>query len=425
MNRLKHLTEERGRIQREIRAIAEVCEKESRARSNEEKTKYVGLKTELDGMVEEIDFLEEQRAADDKTRKPVAKRNEPDAEVDLDAMYDIAPAGSILQQVIAWHKRNRQTIDAIGAHEMRSLAPLELRVPANPMTIGTVNAGNSIMLPNAGVPAGALNDLHRQQPTFWNQLTKSSTNLNPLTWVNKFNKQGSADFIGEGVLKPLASFELQVQQSIAKKVAERMRVSLELLNDIAGIVSLIENELRYEVEKHANDATLTGTSSSTDPAGITKLASLYTLTTVDVTTPNNFDAIRAAVAQLRSLNYTGPFTAFVNPIDAANMELSKGTDGHYILPPFTASDGTRIAGVQIVEEAGIPAGFLLIGDMRYYKIYMLEQFTIRWGLDSDDFSKNLMTVIGEMRFHQTFSSNDAGAFIYDTFANIKAAILAT
>lgn len=415
----------RGGIEKEIREIAELCERENRSRSVEEKTKYVNLKTQLDSMAEEIAFLEEQRAADEKTRKPVQRRNEPEQIADEDDDQEDKPVGSYRQQVIAWRKKNRDTIRAINNREMRSLPAIELRVPANPMMISTVNTGNSPFLPNVGSALGPINDLHRALPTFWNQLVKNRTNLNPMPWVNKVNKQGNADFIGEGVLKPLASFELATQVSTAKKVAERMRVSLELLNDIEGMVSLIENELQYEVEKHANDQSITGVASSTDPAGVTKLASLYTLTTVDVTTPNNFDAIRAAVAQLRSLNFIGPFKAFINPIDAANMELSKGTDGHYLLPPFTAADGTRIAGVDIIEEMGVPVGFLLIGDMRYYKIYMLEDFTIRWGLDSDDFSKNLMTVIGEMRFHQIFSSNDVGAFIYDSFANIKAAILAT
>jgi hypothetical protein len=43
------------------------------------------------------------------------------------------------------------------------------------------------------------------------------------------------------------------------------------------------------------------------------------------------DAIRAAIAQLQSLNFTDNIVAFVNPIDEANMELSKSADdGHYL-----------------------------------------------------------------------------------------------
>lgn len=330
---------------------------------------------------------------------------------------------SIKGQVASWMEKNKSSIDAIRNGEIKSLSPLHIKA-AGTMTNATVNLGNSPYLPNSGALQGAVNDLNRTKPNFWNRLTKGSTKLNPYTWVNKINKQGNAAFIGEGVLKPLASFELGVESSVAKKVAERMKASTELLYDVEGMTSLIENELRFEVEVAANTAALTGVGSATSPAGITTIASAYTLTTVKTTTPNNLDAIRAAIAQLRLLNFDRDIVAFINPVDAANMDLAKGSDGHYILPPFTTSDGQSLKGITIVEDNSIAVGFLLIGDMTKYKILMYQDFFVNWGLENDDFSKNLVTVIGEMRFHQFFGANDAGAFIYSSFATIKTAILA-
>jgi hypothetical protein len=330
---------------------------------------------------------------------------------------------SVRSQVAKWVNDNKETIEAIRAGQNRALPPMQIRAAAT-MTNTTVNAGSSVYLPNSGAIQGGVNDLNRNKPTFWNRLTKGRTKLNPYVWVNKTNKQGNAQFIGEGVLKPLASFDLSVESSVPKKVAERMKASTELLYDIDGMTSLIENELRYEVEMAANTATLTGTASSTSPAGITTLASAFTLTTVETTEPNNLDAIRAAIAQLKTLNYDRDIVAFINPIDAANMDLAKASDGHYILPPFTTSDGQSLKGITIIEDNNIAVGNLLIGDMSKYKILMYQDFFIQWGWENDDFSKNLVTVIGEMRFHQFFGANDAGAFIYDAFADIKTAIAA-
>jgi hypothetical protein len=45
-------------------------------------------------------------------------------------------------------------------------------------------------------------------------------------------------------------------------------------------------------------------------------------------------------------------------------------------------------------------------------------------MENDDLTKNLMTVIGERRIHTYSSDNFAGSFIYDTYANVKAAIAA-
>lgn len=419
MNRLKHLLEERARIEGEMAAIFAKCDTEKRSRNAEEKTAWDKLNTDLEAMLTEIKDLEKQAAIDQRTAKPVVEtRNEEPKKVP-----------SIEQQIKNWQEENRSALDGVRNRDMRQLsqlAPLELRLPDDPMTVGTVNAGSSVFLPNAGRLGGVV-DLVRTQPTFWNRLRKGSTNLNPLYWVNKANKQGAADFIGEGVLKPIASIDLTVETSTAKKVAERMRVSMELLNDVPGFRSLIVDELSYEIEKHANDASLTASVSSTDIAGVTTLASAFSLTTIEAgSDPTYMDAIRAAIAQLQSLNFTDNITAFVNPIDAANMDLSKSADdGHYLLPPFVSQNGMVVAGVPVIVDNNIAVGNLLIGDMTKYQIIMLEGLSIRWGLDMDDFSKNLITVIGEMRFHQVFSTNHTGAFIYDAFADIVAAITTT
>lgn len=417
MNRLKHLKEERAKKEAEMKSIFALCETEKRSRSNDEKTKWEGLKAEVDSMRDEISALEEQDAIDQRSAKPVdtVENRAEKPEVFL----------TLTGQIKKWMDDNKESLSAIKRGEMRNLNPMELRQD-DPMTTATLNAGSSGYLPNAG-RVGGLVEIVRTQPTFWNRLTKGSTKLNPLYWVNLTNKQGNANFIGEGVLKPLTSFDFEVETSTAKKVAVRMRVSTELLHDYEGIRSVIQNELTYDATKHANDASLTATASSTDIAGVTTLASAFSLTTIEAgAAPTYADAIRAAIAQLQSLNFNDNIVAFINPIDAANMELSKSADdGHYLLPPFVSASGLLVSGVPVVIDNNIAVGFLLIGDMTKYKILMVEGFTIRWGLDMDDFSKNLVTVIAEMRFHQYFSDNHVGAFIYDEFADIQAAITTT
>lgn len=327
---------------------------------------------------------------------------------------------SVALQIKSWQDQNKDKLEALKRGENVTLPALHLKAPIT-MTEAT-SLNSSAYLPNVQVMPGVV-DLVRVQPTFWDKLTKGRTSANPLVWVNKTNKQGNAEFIGEGVLKPLASFELETQSSTPKKVAERMKVSTEMLYDVAGMESMIRDELRFEVMTAANTAVLTGTASSTMPAGITTLASAYNLTTIEAEDPNNFDAIVAAYTQIRTLNFTGEIEAFMKPVDIANMKLSKGTNGQYVLPPFITSDGMTVSGVRVNEDNNIAAGYLLIGVMRLYRVMMYQDFFIQFGWENDDFSKNLVTVIGEMRFHQFFSSNHTGAWIYDTFDNIKTAIL--
>lgn len=420
MKRLKFLLEERARIAGEMNAIMAKCETENRSRTTEEKTKWSALKIESDSMEDEIRDLQAQEEVDRRSAKPVGQQAVSAQVKPTEQSMDLR------SQIQAWKDANQETIDLVRTKtEQRTIPSFEFRAVAD-LTLAKLNAGGSAFLPNAGVLPGVI-DLVRTQPTFWNQLTKGRTSLNPLVWINKVNKEGAANFIGEGVLKPQVSFELATQTSVPKKVAERMRVSTEMLNDVPGLESLIRNEMIYEVEKHANDAVLTATASSTDPAGITTLASGFTLTTIEAgSAPTYADAIRAAIAQLQSLNFTDNLKAFINPIDAANMDLSKSADdGHYLLPPFVSQNGMIVSGVPVYVDNNIAVGNLLIGDMTKYKIWMYENMIVRFGLNGDDFSENMVTVIAEMRFHQTFSTNHTGAFIYDSFADIIAAITTT
>lgn len=420
MNRLKDLREQRAAKEGEMKTIMDLCATEKRNRKPEEVTKWETLRAEVTTLGAEISALEEQEEIDQRSAKPVVSKNDnpkkPKAEEPV----------SLRDQIQAWKDANQETIDLVRTKtEMRQLPALEIRAVAD-MTAAKLNAGGSTFFPNPGVLPGII-DLVRTQPTFWNRLPKLRTGLNPLVWMNKINKEGAANFIGEGVLKPQVSWEFETETSVPKKVAERIRISTEMLNDVPSMESIIRGEMTYELEKHANDSVLTATASSTDPAGVTTLASGFTLTTIEAgTSPSYADAVRAAIAQLQSLNFTDNLAAFINPIDAANMDLSKSSDdGHYLLPPFVSQSGLLVSGVPVYIDNNIAVGNILIGDMTKYKIYMYENLTIRFGLDGSDFSENMVTVIAEMRFHQTFSGNHEGAFIYDSFADIIAAITTT
>jgi HK97 family phage major capsid protein len=193
-------------------------------------------------------------------------------------------------------------------------------------------------------------------------------------------------------------------------------MAIELLEDIDGFTSWVEDELRFKVMEKVNTTLMTGVSSSTVPAGIQTLSVPFATTLgLSTTGANNWDAVRAAVAQLRYALFKGRIVAFMNPIDYANMVMTKAQNqGQTFIPPVT--------GATIVEDPNIPVGYLQVAALDYYKILIYKGFTITWGLENDDFTKNLRTAIGEMRLHQFHSENHDGFAIYDTFANIIAAL---
>lgn len=306
------------------------------------------------------------------------------------------------------------------------VSDIELDVKAAGTMLVSTNTNSSAFVPRP-VYEGGLIDLARNRPFIEQYANTSNTSSPRIIYTEKVNPDGDANFIGEGVVKPLIDFEIQTTVVYAKKVADKIKVSTEMLDDIDFIAAEINNELKYQVDIHVDDELLAGTGDGTesnaDLKGLTSFAGGYTLTSINTTEPNNFDAIRAMVAQTVSLNFMANY-AFVNPIDGANMDLEKASDGHYIIPPFKSATGTEIKGVKVVETNQIPVGYVLVGDMTRFKVRNYKPFAISMGWVNDDFEKNLVTIIGERRLTSYVSANHVGAFVYDDFAGVKTAITA-
>lgn len=323
---------------------------------------------------------------------------------------------SVRAQVIKWQEANKEAFAAIKSGQRADLTPLEVRAPITMTT--TTSLGSSAYLPNPQIMPG-VNDLVRNQPIFRRYFAAGRKASSPtIIWVNKTNKQGNAQFIAEGTLKPLASFELSTETSAAKKVAEAMKVSTEMLQDIDYMESMIETELRYEVEMAVDAAVLTGSGTGANLKGVTTYATAYALTTVKTTTPNIADVALAAVTQLKTLNFN-PNLIFLNTIDYANMMLTKDSQGRYV-----NAEGIKVALPPIVETNNLPQGKILVVDSSKYQVYPYIGYTVAWGWENDDFRKNLVTAIGEERLHAFMSANNAGAILYDNLSTIKTAITA-
>jgi len=326
-------------------------------------------------------------------------------------------------QIKGWTEKHKDTLNKIKDRVRVDVPTFDVKVAT--MTTANVNTQGSAYLPTPGFDT-QLHDLRRVQATFWDYLPKGRTSNAAWVWVNKKQPTGAADFIGQGVAKPGIAFELTTEISNAKKVAVSAKSSTEILQDISGMESWIKGEMIYQFRKEVNTSLLTGVNSTTAPAGMTTIAVPFSTNGLETDNPNNFDAILAAVTQLRVNFFDSPVTVFVNPVDFANMTMTKAdTSGVYMLPPFSASNGLFVGGATIVADNNIASGYLLAACLDLYKVLIYKDFSIQMGFENDDFTKNLVTWIAEMRLHQYVSDNDRGAFIYDTFAHVKAFLVAS
>jgi len=325
---------------------------------------------------------------------------------------------SIRSQVKKFFDDNKEVIQAIRSGQKRDIPIFELqinhRAAASPMLPSTVMSAGKTHITRTEKQPGIV-DILRDDWTFWNFLIKGTTNSETYVWVNKKNVQGEAAFIAPGIYKPGVSFELVAEASYAKKVAANQKMATELLEDIDGFTTFVEDELYTAVMDVANDTLMTGPGSTTAPKGAFSYGVPYGLTGITVENPNYWDAIKAGVTQLRTAKFRGLIACFINPIDEANMILSRAKEqGQLFIPPAT--------GAMIVSDNRVEQGKLALVAMDYYKVKIYKAFRMMWGWENDDFTRNLVTVIGEMRLHQFVSENHLGFAIYDDFDNVVAAL---
>ena len=295
---------------------------------------------------------------------------------------------------------------------------IELRAAT---TITTANATNAKHLLRYEVIPG-IQESPREDNAILPVVMKGGTNSRTIYWVNRVNKEGGSAFIAEGTLKPLMDWEYNEESSEAKKIAVRTKVSTEMLFDNPYMESEIRMLMQRDLMDVTNEKLLTGLGNATEIKGITVGAAGYTGTGLDGTIiqANNVDAIRAGILQLRLLNYR-PDVLLINPTEAASLDLLKTETGHYIR--IEVEGILRM--VRIIETANIPVGKLLLLDSARWFVRVYEQLRLEFGWENDDFSKNLVTVIAEMRLHSWQNSIDAGSVLYDDFATIKAALQVT
>src|SRR5690606_34152059 len=108
----------------------------------------------------------------------------------------------------------------------------------------------------------------------------------------------------------------------------------------------------------------------------------------------------------------------LNPADLSLMDLNKTEGGAYLMAPFATASGQTIAGVRVMGSSEIPVGQFLIGDFSKANLRVREGISINIGYESDDFIKNMVTILAEMRAVFYIKEQHKAAFRRGTLATV-------
>jgi HK97 family phage major capsid protein len=293
---------------------------------------------------------------------------------------------------------------------------------AGTMTIGNNYTGGTIGITDW---MGGFTPVARRSPYIRQIINVMQTTGQYVAWAEQTARDGSAASTAEGAAKTQSDFDIVEVTKKVEKITSYMKASKESLADIAFLSSEINTELRSLLELKLDSLLYNGNGTTPNIKGIVTYATAFSVASTSlangVDQANNFDAIRAAVWQVVNGNFM-PNYVLVNPIDAALMDMTKLTDGQYVIPPFATATGQTIAGLQVIENTGVTAGDFLVGDFSKSNLVMREEINFSIGYENDDFTKNLVTILAELRGTHYVKTNHAGAFVKGTFSTVKAAL---
>ena len=305
--------------------------------------------------------------------------------------------------------------DELKAMKEKSGASVQIQLKAvGTMALSTNTTGQ---IPQAEREAG-ITRIVRRNPFILELVNVGTIMSNVWEWVEQKNVEGGSAMTAEGALKSQTDFDLVVASANVKKVTAYIKVTKEMLDDVALLRSEIDQELTELINLKIDDQLLNGNGLTVNLTGIVTNATAWAAGAfaLAIPEPTNYDVLATAINQVR-VNLFEPTYIVMHPTDVTKMKLSKGTDGHYVLPPFSSVDGTSVEGIRVVANTGVTIDKFLVGDFTKAGVRFKEGLTINVGYENDDFTKNLVTILAEARLVQRVKSNHYGAFVYGDFSD--------
>ena len=199
-------------------------------------------------------------------------------------------AENVKNAIMAHREANKSMWESF-AKNLPNAQSFEIEIPMEAKAAATMlestHAGALTYFPAVEVMPGFV-DMARQRPSLLTHMNYSSTTSRMIVWVEKYSPEGNASWTAEGGVKPLVSFKFKTYTSTLKKVADKIKVSTEMLDDVDFLSGEIANELRYLVDMAVDTSILSGAGGD-DLTGITSYASAYVPGSLKTTTPNNYD----------------------------------------------------------------------------------------------------------------------------------------
>lgn len=228
-------------------------------------------------------------------------------------------------------------------------------------------------------------------------LAPGTTSTSSVEYVQESGFTNNAGMVAEAATKPESSLKFDLKNAPVRKIAHWMLASSEILADAPGLQSMIDYRLRYGLEYKEETQLLNGDGTGQNLLGLIPQATAYSAAFTPASA-TAIDTMRLAALQAALAEY--PATGHVmNPIDWARIELTKDAEGRYIIGNPQGTAAPTLWGLPVVATQAMTVDKFLTGAFRgAAQVFDRMAATVLVSTeDSDNFRKNLVTILAEER----------------------------
>jgi len=259
----------------------------------------------------------------------------------------------------------------------------------------TTTSGRTIVSGGVGAPGGTLLGLQNAL------ITRPAPGTSAVEYSRYTGIQGAAAVqSAEGAAKAAVRPDHSLVTQSALTIAGYAKMSRQALSDSSELKRAVDITLSRSVASALDVALTTGGTGFA--GGYAGLATAYTslLYTAMV------DAISEGAATMQTAGFN-PDVVAVSPADWLGVTVMKSTTGEYLSGAFLAALPSEMRGLRVVLSPTVATGKALLIDSAHADLLVIDGFTVEVAYSGDDFTNNLVTVLGETRVIPTFRTTGA------------------
>lgn len=277
-------------------------------------------------------------------------------------------------------------------------APVQFKSFFRKDLTSAADSAGTLVVPNRvpGVVAGPDRELRLRD-----LMNVQNTDSNAIEYVTETGYTNNAAPVKEGNLKPQSNITFDVATATVKTIAHWIPATRQILSDAAQLQNYINNRLTYGLKLVEESQILYGDGTGENLQGIMTNPNIQTNNTM-VAGDTKIDHLRRSMTLALLAGY--PVTGLtLNPMDWEDIELMKGSDGHYIWISVTEGGQPRIFRVPVVQTPSIVENEFLLGAFGIgATLWDREQANVRVSEShADFFARNMVAILAEERLALT------------------------